>query len=142
MLVTAIKDPKTGLEGKFSVYHAAAVALVEGAAGEQQFSDQTVRVPAIVELRQRVVPTVDTSVGKEQARITIVLKNGERLTTFVEHAVGSIEKPMSDGQLEEKFRGLADGILPATQTRDVIDLCWRTDALADAGDIARKAGKA
>jgi 2-methylcitrate dehydratase PrpD len=142
MLVTAIKDPKTGLEGKFSVYHAAAVALVEGAAGEQQFSDQTVRVPAIVELRKRVVPTVDTSVGKEQARITIVLKNGERLTTFVEHAVGSIAKPMSDGQLEEKFRGLADGILPATQTRDVIDLCWRTDALADAGDIARKAGKA
>src|SRR5215468_2755785 len=74
MLVTAIKDPKTGLEGKFSVYHAAAVALVEGAAGEQQFSDRTVRVPAIVELRQRVVPTVDASVGKEQARITIVLK--------------------------------------------------------------------
>ena len=60
MLVTAIKDPKTGLEGKFSVYHAAAVALVDGAAGERQFSDEAVRVPAIVALRRRVVPTVDT----------------------------------------------------------------------------------
>ena len=93
MLVTAIKDPKTGLEGKFSVYHAAAVALVDGAAGEQQFSDEAVRVPAIVALRRRVVPTVDPTVGKEQARVAILLKNGERLTMFVEHAVGSVEKP-------------------------------------------------
>ena len=141
MLVTAIKDPKTGLEGKFSVYHAAAVALVDGAAGEQQFSDESVRVPAIVELRKRVVPTVDPTVGKEQARVTVLLKNGERLAIFVEHAVGSVEKPMSDRQLEDKFRGLADGILPAGQTRELIDLCWRADTLADAGDIARKAGK-
>jgi 2-methylcitrate dehydratase PrpD len=141
MLVTAIKDPKTGLEGKFSVYHAAAVALVDGAGGEQQFSDSSVRVPTIVELRKRVVPTVDPTVGKEQARVTVLLKNGERLAIFVEHAVGSVEKPMSDRQLEDKLRGLADGILPAGQTRDIIDLCWRADTLADAGDIARKAGK-
>ncbi len=141
MLVTAIKDPKTGLEGKFSVYHAAAVALLDGAAGEQQFSDDAVRVPAIVELRKRVVPTVDPALGKDQARVSVLLKNGERLGMFVEHAVGSVEKPMSDRQLEDKFRGLADGVLPAGQTREVIDLCWRADTLADAGDIARKAGK-
>jgi len=142
MLVTAIKDPKTGLEAKFSVYHAAAVALVDGAAGEQQFSDESVRVPAIMELRKRVVPTVDPTIGKEQARVTILLKNGKQLALFVEHAVGSVENPMSDRQLEDKFGGLADGILPAGQTRELIDLCWRTDTLADAGDIARKAGKA
>jgi 2-methylcitrate dehydratase PrpD len=118
------------------------VALAAGPAGEQQSSHPAGRAPPLAELRKRVVPTVDPSVGKDQARITIVLKNGERLTAFVEHAVGSIEKPMSDGQLEDKFRGLADGILPAGQTREVIDLCWRTDALADAGDIARKSGKA
>jgi 2-methylcitrate dehydratase PrpD len=141
MLVTAIKDPKTGLEGKFSVYHAAAVALVDGAAGEQQFSDESVRVPTIVELRKRVVPTVDPTVGRDQARVTVLLKNGERLGIFVEHAVGSVEKPMSDRQLEDKFRGLADGILPAGQTHELIDLCWRADTLANAGDIARKAGK-
>ena len=40
MQITAIKEPKTGLEGKFSVYHAAAVAIVEGAAGERQFSER------------------------------------------------------------------------------------------------------
>jgi len=118
------------------------VALVDGAAGEQQFSDESVRVPAIMELRKRVVPTVDPTIGKEQARVTILLKNGKQLALFVEHAVGSVENPMSDRQLEDKFRGLADGILPAGQARELIDLCWRADTLAYAGDIARKAGKA
>ncbi len=37
--LTGKTAPKTGLEGKFSIYHAAAVAFVEGAGGEKQFSD-------------------------------------------------------------------------------------------------------
>jgi 2-methylcitrate dehydratase PrpD len=142
MVLTSIKEPKTGLEGKFSVYHAAAVAIVEGAAGEQQFSDEAVRRPATAELRRRVVPTTDPAIGKVQARVAIVLKNGERLAVFVEHAVGSVEKPMSDSELEEKFRGLAEGIRSADETRRTINLCWRAETLADAGDIARSAGKA
>ncbi|HEY3835665.1 MAG TPA: MmgE/PrpD family protein, partial [Bryobacteraceae bacterium] len=37
--LTGKKTPQTGLEGKFSIYHAAAIAIVDGAGGEQQFSD-------------------------------------------------------------------------------------------------------
>jgi 2-methylcitrate dehydratase PrpD len=138
--VTAIADPKTGLEGKFSVNHAAAVAIVEGAAGERQFSDEVVRARPIVELRRRVFATIDPGLGKAQARVTIVLRTGEQLAVFVEHALGSVENPMSDGMLEEKFRGLSEGILSAGQTQRVIDLCWSADKLADAGEIARSAG--
>ena len=141
MQITAIKDPKTGLEGKFSVYHAAAVAIVEGAAGERQFSDESVHAPTTVALRKRVFPTPDASIGKDQARVTIALKNGERLTLFVEHAVGSVENPMSDRMIEDKFSGLAEGILPAARARSIADLCWRADQLADAGEIARSCGK-
>jgi len=141
MQITAIKDPQTGLEGKFSVFHAAAVAIIDGAAGEQQFSDEAARAPATVALRKRVFPTTDASVGKDQARVTIVLKNGERPAMFVEHAVGSVENPMSDRMIEDKFHGLADGILPADRARSIIDLCWRADQVADAGEIARSGGK-
>jgi 2-methylcitrate dehydratase PrpD len=138
--VTAIADPKTGLEAKFSVNHAAAVAIVEGAAGERQFSDEVARARPIVELRRRVFATIDPGLGKAQARVTIVLRSGEQLAVFVEHALGSVENPMSDAMLEEKFRGLAEGILPCGRTQRVIDLCWSADKLADAGEIARSAG--
>jgi 2-methylcitrate dehydratase PrpD len=141
MQITAIKEPKTGLEGKFSVYHAAAVAIVEGAAGERQFSDEAVRAPATAALRRRVFPTPDPAIGKDQARITVVLENGERLTIFVEHAVGSIENPMSDRMIEDKFHSLADRVLNQHQARSIVDLCWRVDELADPGEIARTGGK-
>jgi 2-methylcitrate dehydratase PrpD len=142
MDVTSIKDPKTGLEGKFSVYHAAAVAIVAGAAGEQQFSDDMVRARPIAELRRRVTATIDPGLGKAQARVTVLLKTGERRAVFVEHAIGSVQNPMSDRMLEDKFRGLSDGILPPDQTDRMIDLCWSADTSADAGDIARAAGSA
>jgi 2-methylcitrate dehydratase PrpD len=140
MDVTAIRDPSTGLEGKFSVYHAAAVAVVEGAAGEREFSNEVVRATAIAQVRRRVTATIDPAMGKAQARVAILLKNGDKLAVFVEHAVGSVQNPMSDRSLEDKFRGLSAGILPAGKTDRLIDLCWGADKLADAGEIARNAG--
>jgi 2-methylcitrate dehydratase PrpD len=142
MDVTSIRDPRTGLEGKFSIYHAAAVAVVEGAAGERQFSDETVRAPAIAGLRARVLATIDPGLGKAQARVTILLRNGARLAVFVEHAVGSVENPMSDRMLDDKFRGLSAGILSPGDTDRLIDLCRGADKLADAGEIARNAASA
>jgi hypothetical protein len=44
---------------------------------------------------------------------------------------------MSDRMLEDKFRGLSEGILSPGKTDRLIDLCWEADKLADAGDIAR-----
>jgi 2-methylcitrate dehydratase PrpD len=141
MQITAIKDPKTGLEGKFSIYHAVAVAIVDGAAGEHQFSDESVRAPATIALRKRVFPTIDPAIGKDQARVTITLKNGDRPAVFVEHAVGSVDNPMSDRMIEDKFYGLAEGILATDQAHSIVDLCWRADQLADAGEIARNGAK-
>jgi 2-methylcitrate dehydratase PrpD len=141
LMLTGIKEPTSCLEGKFSIYHAAAVAIVEGAAGEHQFGDEAVNAPATAALRRRVFPTVDPGIGKVQARVTITLKDGERLPVVVEHAIGSVKKPMTDAAIEEKVFGLADGILPADQTRRVVDLCRRADQLGDAGEIARCSAK-
>lgn len=137
--LTGKRTPQTGLEGKFSVYHAVAVALVEGAAGERQFSDRAVRDPTIVALRGRVVPTVDPAVKPEQVDMTVILQGGRRVARHVEKAVGSVEVPMSDGALEAKFSDLAGGILPAAQTRALMDLCWMVEKLPAAADIARAA---
>jgi len=92
-------------------------------------------------LRKRVVPVIDPSIGKDQARITVTLRNGDRPSMFVEHAVGSVENPMSDRMIEDKFRGQAEGILAADRARAITDLCWRADELADAGEIARNGGR-
>jgi 2-methylcitrate dehydratase PrpD len=135
--LTGKKTPKEGLEGKFSVYHATAVALVEGAGGEKQFSDRAVRDPVIVALREKVQPTVVESMKPEKVDLTIFTKDGKSYNKFIEHAIGSLEKPMSDKDLEVKFSDLAEGIIPATQTKRVMELCWKVESLPNAGEIAK-----
>jgi 2-methylcitrate dehydratase PrpD len=141
--LTGKRTPQTGLEGKFSVYFAAAVAIAAGAAGVKQFTDEWVGQPAVVALRDRVTATVDASIGETQARAVITLKDGRRLEQFVEHAVGSVERPMSDADLDAKVRDLCDGVLPAARTRRLIDLCRNIEREPRASviaDVARASG--
>ncbi len=137
--LTGKKTPQTGLEGKFSVYYAAAIAIVDGAAGEKQFSDALVRDPAIVALRDRVTAAVDPSVGEAQVKIAIALKDGRRLEKTVEQVIGSVENPMSDAALDVKFLDLTSGVLPPAQSRKLLDLCWKAEKLASAAQIAKAA---
>ena len=131
-----IRD-RLGLEGKFSVYHAVAVAIIEGAGGEKQFSDRAVTDPAVVALRGKVSPVITPGIKPEQVDLTIVLKDGRKLNRYIEHAIGSVEVPMTDKQLETKFSDLADGIIPAATIRRVMDACWGVENLPNAAEIAK-----
>ena len=137
--LTGKKTPQSGLEGKFSVYHAAAAALVHSAAGEAQFSAACVNDAQIVRLRERVTATADAAIGRTEAYVTIALNDGRTCSKHVAHALGTLARPMSDADLEAKFRGLAAGILPPAQMEEIIALCWRITELQDAGALARAA---
>jgi len=135
--LTGKKTPQTGLEGKFSVYHSCAVAILFGAAGEAQYSDEAVRDPGVAALRDRVTATAEKGVHEDQVRIAVKLRDGRTLEKYVEHAVGSLDKPMSDADLEAKFKGLAEGILSRPETENLMRLCWDVARLKDAGEVAR-----
>ena len=137
--LTGKKTPQTGLETKFSVYFAAALAIVRGAAGMRDFSDENARDPVIVGLRDRVVATVDPAIKEEQVRAKVTLKSGRVLDLFVEHVVGSLERPMSDADLEAKFLSLSDGVLSDAQARKLMDLCWKVETLPSAAAVAAAA---
>jgi 2-methylcitrate dehydratase PrpD len=137
MELTAIKEPQTGLEGKFSIFHAAATAIVFGAAGEPQFGNAAVRDPRVVALRRKVSVAPDAGLKKIQARITITLNDGRSVSKFVENALGTLARPMSDADLEAKFRSLTEGVLSPAQADQLIKLCWSAADLGDAAEIAR-----
>ena len=134
--LTGKKTPQTGLDGKFSVYFAAAVALVRGSAGLHDFTDAAVKDPVIVALRDKVSTTVDRAVRDEQAGVTVILKDGRRLEKFIEHAVGSVERPMTNTDLEAKFRGNATGVLTPAQTDRLIEICWKVESLPNVAAVA------
>jgi 2-methylcitrate dehydratase PrpD len=69
--------------------------------------------------------------------MTIVLKDGRSLHKRIEHAIGSVEVPMTDQQLEAKFTDLASAVLPAAQVRKLIETCWQVERLSSAAAIPK-----
>jgi len=135
--LTGKKTPQVGLEGKFSVYHSAAVAVIYGAAGEAEYGDAVVTDPRVVALRDRMNAAVDKGMHEDQTRVAIRLKNGKTVEKAIDHAIGSLDRPMSDAALEAKFRALTKGILGQADCERLIALCWKVGELRDAAEIAR-----
>lgn len=136
--LTGRREPRDGLEGKLSVVHCVAVALVDGAAGVRQFTDERVLDPQVLDLRGRVEVTVDPQVAKEEAHVEIALHDGSACRRHVRCAIGSLERPMSDADLADKFRELAADVLATGQTERLLGLAWNIRALGDAGALARE----
>jgi 2-methylcitrate dehydratase PrpD len=74
--------------------------------------------------------------------VRLTLKDGRSLEKYVEHAIGSKEVPMTNEQLEAKFRGLADDIIGPEQAARLLALAWSIEELADAAEICRMAAPA
>jgi len=91
----------------------------------------------VVAVRGRVHVVTDPAIKTDQVDMIVTTADGRRLHQFIEHAVGSQDKPMTDGQLEEKFSGLAEEVLPRDRMRRLMDLCWGAWDLPDAGEIGR-----
>jgi 2-methylcitrate dehydratase PrpD len=137
--LTGKKTPATGLESKFSVYFAAALAIVRGSAGMRDFSDANAKDPVLVALRDRVTATVDPKVQEHQVRARITLTDGRVVEQWIEHVVGSLERPMSDADLEAKALDLMRDVLSDAQARALLDLCWKADGLPGAAALAAAA---
>ncbi len=135
--LTGKKEPKDGLQGKFSVYHGCAAGLIYGRAGEQEFSDQVVNDAQVVALRSKVQATVDDSIDEAAADVTARLKDGRRLHVRVDHAIGSLEKPLSDAQLEAKFRSLVGPVLGDARCGEITAACWGLAGLQDVRALTR-----
>ena len=130
--LTGKKEPVDGLQAKFSVYHGCAAGLTFGQATEDEFSDEVVSRPDMVALRRKVNATVDDTIDESAVDLTAILTDGRRVHVRVEHAIGSLQNPMTDAQLDTKFHGLSDPILGARQTSDLISSAW---AIGNAPDV-------
>lgn len=137
--LTGKQEPADGLSAKFSVYHGCAVGLLFGRAGQSEFSDAVARRDDVVALRRKITASVDDAIDEASVDVVAVLRDGRREHVFVEHAIGSLQRPMSDAALEDKFHALADGVLGAAQATRLLAACW---SLGDATDLSRLVGLA
>jgi len=137
--LTGKKEPQDGLQGKFSVYHGFAAGLIFGQASETEYDDQIVRREDVTALRRKVVATVDEKIDEASADVTAILKDGRKVHVFVEHAIGSLERPMGDKDLEAKFHSLVDAVIGKTKADSLAEACWTLAAAKDVHGLVDKA---
>ena len=77
--ITGLADPETGLQSKFSIYHAASVAYLDGAAGIAQFTDARAAAADVMALRDKIEARIDESLANDQAEATLIAAGGERV---------------------------------------------------------------
>ena len=58
-------------------------------------------------VRERVTAIGDPSLSEDQARIEVQLANGHTVSIFIRESLGNLKRPMTNEQLEAKFRDQA-----------------------------------
>ncbi len=129
------QDITRGLQGKFSVYHGAAVGLVRGRAGLQEYTDAAVNDPDVRRVRESAYAHADPSLTDDQARVEVDLADGRTIAASVEQSLGNVHRPLSDEQLSDKFRAQAVLSLPPEQAALALGSCWRIAELEDLREL-------
>lgn len=122
--LTGKREPSTGLETKFSIFHSAAVALLRGDGSPTAFTDEAANDPALVALRRKVDVRVDPACHEAAATVTLTLADGSTVVRHVERAIGSRERPLTDDDLVEKFRNQSNPVLGSARVDRLLDLAW------------------
>ncbi|HIM37247.1 MAG TPA: hypothetical protein EYM38_04385 [Dehalococcoidia bacterium] len=89
----------------------------------------------MVGLRDRISATVDADMAEDATQVILTLNDGRTYTEEVLHATGSPENPMTDAQLEVKFRSLAGDVLSKARVNNLLENIWSLDEAPDIGRV-------
>jgi len=125
-----------------SMPYAAAVILMYGTIDDHYYEDPYLHDPKLLELVNRVhcFPSIDADSHEKDFNMSdleVVLKSGRRKSVRVEYHRGHWKNPMSDAEMEQKFRSLARRQLSAKQTEALLKQLWNLENLPKAGILAK-----
>jgi len=134
--------PATRETADHSMPYTVAVALIYGSVAEHHFDDEYLHDPKILALAQRVKVEVSDEAERRMPEamrciMKLVTTSGAVHAAVVDYHKGHYKNPMSDAEVEAKFRGLARNVLKSAQTDRLLDALWKIEDVADAGEIVR-----
>jgi 2-methylcitrate dehydratase PrpD len=136
------RAPATTVDAKFSIPFSVAVALVHGNVKIEHFTKAALRDPAALAMAARITPVLDASLNWGHALpaavVEITTRNGSAFERRVTAPLGSPQKPMTWGDLEEKFADCArfsKTPLVEARVRDFCSLARRLETVKDIREL-------
>lgn len=135
-------EPATRESADHSMPYTVAVALIYGTVHERHFDDRYRNDPALRALTRRVKVEVWEEANRRMpeamlCRVTVITHSGDSYNATVDYHKGHWRNPMSETEVEEKFRKLAQDTLEPARIDRLLDRLWNLESLIDAGDVVR-----
>jgi 2-methylcitrate dehydratase len=117
-------------------------ALIDGDVTRETFSPRRFKDAKYLGLldRTRIVEADDLNAGYPDGipnRIRVQMKDGRVYEKTVKYPRGHAGNPMTDEEVERKFRSLADGVIPEKLQNRLLSQLWALDALPAVKNVWR-----
>jgi 2-methylcitrate dehydratase PrpD len=120
-------EPQNRTQAFVSFQHWAAATFVRKAAGIAEVTEAMVHDGAVSALRRKIAATIDAGIGREAAKVRVMLKGGKTVETSVERCRGAEGRPLTDEDINDKTAGLLRTVFPAAAVEPILDECWRIE---------------
>ena len=134
--------PKNRETADHSMPYTAAVALMFGTVESRHFDDEFLKDPDLLELVSKVTVSVSNEANARAPEamlcdFEVVTKSGEEHSVQVAYHKGHYKNPLTDNEVDRKFRSLAQEHLPAERVDALLDRLWHLEDVQNVGDLIR-----
>jgi 2-methylcitrate dehydratase len=134
--------PKSRETADHSLAYCVAVALVDGEVWLPQFDEARFTDERLLDLVRRISVQRDADLSARYPegipnRITVYMKAGQTFVKEVTFPRGHAKNPMTDAEVERKFRALSEPVLPEARIREALDRLWNLDQESDISGVLK-----
>ncbi len=118
------------------------MALADGDVTLAQFAPERFSDPTLLELVAKVAIHRDAGLSARYPagipnRLTITLADGRKLVKEVEFPRGHARNPMTDAEVEHKFRTLVEPRYGQERTTKILQTCWDLEKVTSVTTLLR-----
>lgn len=118
--------PLTVVDAQFSLPYVTAVSLVKKRASVPEFTDAAIKDPVVLETARKVRWELDPEAEKVYPKkypstVIVTLKDGRKLTSYIEYPKGDAENPVTREELLSKFKLLASNNISEKRIEKIIN---------------------
>lgn len=133
-------NPTTAFEAKFSLVYCCAAAMLWGSVRMAAFTPDRLQDTAVRDLMTRITLTTDPECqgnfpDLRSAKVEIETTDGRVVSHYAPTRKGDPDAPLSDAELEDKYRDLAADVLGADGAESLLAAIWSIDAMDNARDL-------
>ena len=139
--VGSIVEPSDILAAQFSMGFSIGLLLEKGGCGYWDFFNADLRDPRILGISHKVttmVGTPDSDRFNTELDVVVNLKSGKQLRKTVRQARGEPEVPLTDAEIQDKFRAMAAPVVGTERAEDIIVTVDKLEQLNSVRELTEK----